>query len=124
MHEETDLLNCIGDIRPSEGEPLQCSRKAAIIRGILDRWSVGRQLRVDVDRSGGRLALSHPGALQKLQHILALRENQRTMALNMHAQEVMELSQVLHGELRLHRSDGALKELGRRSCEDYVVDIQ
>jgi hypothetical protein len=46
------------------------------------------------------------------------------MALDMHAQEVMELSQVLHGELRLHRSDGALKELGRRSCEDYVIDIQ
>jgi len=36
----------------------------------------------------------------------------------------MELTEVLHGELRLQRSDGALKESSRRGREHNVVDVE
>jgi hypothetical protein len=34
MHMETYLLNCIGDVRPGEGEVLQCAGKTPICSGI------------------------------------------------------------------------------------------
>jgi len=36
----------------------------------------------------------------------------------------MELTEVLHGEHRLERSDGTLQELCGGSCEDDVVDVE
>ena len=36
----------------------------------------------------------------------------------------MELTEVLHGELRLQQSDGALKESSRRGREHNVVDVE
>ena len=34
MHMETDLLNCICDVRPGEGEVLKCTGKTPICSGI------------------------------------------------------------------------------------------
>jgi hypothetical protein len=34
MHMETYMLNCIGDVRPGEGEVLQCTGKTPICSGI------------------------------------------------------------------------------------------
>jgi len=34
MHMETYLLNCIGDVRPGEGEVLKCTDKTPICSGI------------------------------------------------------------------------------------------
>jgi len=42
----------------------------------------------------------------------------------MHPQEVMELTEVLHSELRLQRSDGVLKESDRRGREHNVIDVE
>jgi hypothetical protein len=37
MHMQTDLLNSVGDVRPSEGEVLKCTSKTAISLGISNR---------------------------------------------------------------------------------------
>ena len=125
MHKETDLLDGICKIRTSEGQPLKSSCKATIILRVLDGRPICWQLRINVDRGGARLALSHACALQKVHHVLALREEQASAtALHMHPQEVMELTEVLHSELRLQRSDGALKESDRRGREHNVIDVE
>ena len=84
-----------------------------------------RILFVMLQNTNTRLALSHACALQKVHHVLALREEQAIAApLHMHPQEVMELTEVLHSELRLQRSDGALKESDRGGHEHNVVDVE
>ena len=61
-----------------------------------------RILFVMLQNTNTRLALSHACALQKVHHVLALREEQAIAApLHMHPQEVMELTKLLHGELKL-----------------------
>jgi hypothetical protein len=52
------------------------------------------------------------------------KEQTSATPLNMHPQKVMELTEILHNELKLQRSDGTLKEFDRRGCEHYVVDIK
>lgn len=64
-------------------------------------------------------------ARKNLQHVLTLGEQKAgTIALNVHPPEVVELAQVLHGELRLECSDGALEELSGGSGEDDVVNVE
>jgi len=76
LHEETDQLDGICEIRTGEGQLLKSSSEAAIIRRILDGRPICWQLRINVDRSSAWLALSHACALQKIHHILALRKEQ------------------------------------------------
>jgi hypothetical protein len=43
MHMQTDLLNGVGAVRPSEGQVLKCTSKTAISLWISDRsTSIGR----------------------------------------------------------------------------------
>ena len=64
MHVQADLLYCIRDIWPGEGEVLECSCKTAIIQRILDWGSSNRgNFRIDVNWSTAQLALSHPGTI-------------------------------------------------------------
>jgi hypothetical protein len=100
---EADLLDNVGEIRPGEGEVLLGSSKTPISTRINHRITQSsRQLRLSVNRSGARLAISHPGTLQDIQGILALvKEKTSLTGLNCHAQEVVKLTQILHGELLL-----------------------
>jgi hypothetical protein len=45
-------------------------------------------------------------------------------SLDMHAQEVVKLSQILHGELRLQSSDDAVQENHGGGCQNNVVDVE
>jgi hypothetical protein len=57
---------------------------------------------LSVNRSGARLAISHPGPLQDIQGILTLvKEKTSLTRLYRHAQEVVKLAQILHGKLLL-----------------------
>jgi hypothetical protein len=78
-----------------------------------------RQLRLSVNRSGARLAISHPDTLQDIKGILTLvkektypqkkkKEKTSLTGLNCHAQEVAKLTQILHGKL-LKGGDNPLK---------------
>ena len=60
MKMKTDLLNNVGEIRPSEGEVRQGTGQTPVGSRI-SHWipQVSRQLRLSVDRSGAGLAISH-----------------------------------------------------------------
>jgi len=46
------------------------------------------------------------------------------MALNVHPQELMKLTKILHGKLLLHSRNDASEEVREGSCADYVINIQ
>ena len=109
MHVQANLLNGISDIRPGEGEVLQSTGETPEVGGILNRWTISRQLGVGVHRSRARLALGHTCAAQNVKHVLPLREKSGATPLYMHPQEV-EFPQILHAELLLQGLNGALED--------------
>jgi hypothetical protein len=69
---EADLLDSVGEIRPGESEVLYGASKTPISSRISHKITQSsRQLRLSVNRSGARLAISHPGTLEYVQGILA-----------------------------------------------------
>jgi len=64
---KTNLLNCIGDIRPGEGEVPKCPGKTPICSGICHWCTLSlRELALCVNWSGAGLAVSHPSSLQDI----------------------------------------------------------
>src|SRR6185437_15903953 len=71
------------------------------------------------------LAISHPSPLQNVECILPLvKEHARRASLNSNAQEVVELTKILHSKLLLQRGDNALKQLLTGGGEHKVIDIE
>lgn len=68
MHVKIDLLNGIGDIRPSDGQVLQRTRETVIVSGIVN-WSTISLLGIGVNRTGTRFAISHTSMLKNLKTI-------------------------------------------------------
>jgi hypothetical protein len=69
---EADLLDSVGEIRPGESEVLYGANKTPISSRISHKITKSsRQLHLSVNRSGARLAISHPGTLEYVQGILA-----------------------------------------------------
>ena len=67
---------------------------------------ISRQLRLSIDRSGVWHAISRPSPLQNVECILPLvKEQARQASLNSNAQEVVELTKILHSKLLLQRGD-------------------
>ena len=100
---ETDLLDSVGEVQPGEGKVLQDTGQTSIGSRISHRSTqISRQLRLSVDRSGAGLAISHPSPLQDVKCVLSLvKERTRRARLNSDAQEVVELTQILHSKLLL-----------------------
>ena len=100
---ETDLLNSVGEVQPSEDEVLQSAGQTPVGSRISHQITqISRQLRLSVDRSGAGLAISHPSPLQDIEGVLPLvKEKTRRPRLNSDAQEVVELTKILHSELLL-----------------------
>src|SRR6185437_6819748 len=113
MHMKADLLNSICEVRPGESEILQGASKTPVGSRISHRIThISRQLHLSVDRSGAGLAISHPSPLQNIKCILPLvKEKARRARLNSNAQEVVELTKILHSNLLLQIRDDALKQL-------------
>jgi hypothetical protein len=70
MHVQANLLNCIGNIWPGEGEILESPSKTAVLTGICNRGTISRELGVSVHRSATQLAVTHTSSLQNIQHVL------------------------------------------------------
>ena len=122
---ETDLLDSVGEVRPGEGKVLQNTSQTPVGSRISHRITqISRQLRLSVDRSGAGLAISHPSPLQNIEGVLPLvKEKTRRARLNSDAQEVVELTQILHSKLLLQRGDDTLKQLLTGGCEHNVKRI-
>ena len=91
-----------------------CSASQTPVGSRISHWitQISRQLRLRVDRSGAGLAISHPSPLQNIECVLPLvKEKTRRTRLNSDAQEVVELTKILHSKLLLQRGDNALKQL-------------
>src|SRR6185503_17417268 len=70
-------------------------------------------------------AISHPSPLQNIKYILSLvKEKARRTRLNSNAQEMVELTKILHNKLVLQRGDDALKQLLTGGCEHNVINIE
>jgi hypothetical protein len=73
MHMETYLLNCIGDIRPGEGNVLQGTGQTPVGSQISNGGALRLGLlALSVNRGGTGLAVSHPCPLQDIESILPL----------------------------------------------------
>ena len=122
---ETDLLNSVGEVRPGEGEVLQGIGQTPVGSRI-SHWipQVSKQFRLSVDRSGAGLAIGHPSPLQNVKCVVPLVKKTRQTRLNSDAQEVVELTKILHSKLLLQRGDDALKQLLTGGCEHNVIDIE
>jgi hypothetical protein len=103
MHVKTDLLDCIRNVWPSERQVLEGASKAAEVCSIRHWGPLScSNLRIGVNWCGARLALCHSSAIQNVQHVLSLGEEETiTTALNLHAKEVMQFTEVFHGKLSL-----------------------
>jgi hypothetical protein len=123
---ETDLLDSVGEVRPGEGEVLQSTSQTPVGSRISHRITqISGQLRLSVDRSGAGLAISHPSPLQDIECVLPLvHEKTRRARLNSDAQEVVELTEILHSKLLLQRGDDTLKQLLTRGCEHNVINVE
>jgi hypothetical protein len=70
---KADLLSSVGEVRLGESEVLQGSSKTLVCSKISDRITQSsRKLCLSVNRSGPRLAISHPSSLQNIKRILLL----------------------------------------------------
>jgi hypothetical protein len=124
MHVQADLLNCIGDIWPGEGEVQKSSSKTAVLAGIRNRGTISRELRVSIHRSAARLAVTHTSSLQNLQHILALREKKAvTSALNADTQKMVKRPHVCHRKFLAECCDNPVKKTRRGRSENNVINI-
>jgi hypothetical protein len=84
MHVKTDLLDCVGNVRPGESEVLSSTHKAAIICRISNsRTTISRGFGASVNRGRARFAISQAMTSQDIQSILPLGEkNSITSSLN------------------------------------------
>jgi hypothetical protein len=73
MHMKAYLLDGVSNVRPSEGEVLEGTHKAAISSGISNTWAGIRwYFCTSVNWSGARLAVTHAKASKYVQSVLTL----------------------------------------------------
>jgi hypothetical protein len=111
MHVETDLLDSISDVRPSEGHVLQSTGKTAISCRICNwRAGVSRDLGTGVNRGCARITVTHTMAAENVQGVLPLGEEQvGLMALNSNFKEEVERTKVFHGKFLLQGCNNTVK---------------
>jgi hypothetical protein len=125
MHVKAHLLNNILHLRPSESEILQGANNEPIERSIRCwRTISGRELGLRVDRSGHRVAIKHPSAIQKLMSILPLMKKETIRTPNhLNTKEVVERSQIIESKLSPETISKMSYQLRRAVHQDNVIDI-
>lgn len=101
MHVKAHLLHGILEIRASKRQVLQRTDDGAIERRIRGRRAVKcRKLGLRVDRRGGRLAVKHARALEKLMSIpLLMKKEPISASDNLDAEELVQRPHILEGKL-------------------------
>jgi hypothetical protein len=120
------LLDSIDDVEMGEDKVLQCSDKTLITGRISHRRAgVGGDLALSVHQSRAGITISHASSLEDVNSVLALVEEQALgLTLNSDPQDVVQLTQVLHGEFLLKRGDDVPQEVEGGGREDDVVDVE
>jgi hypothetical protein len=103
------LLDCVEHVRHGEDEVLESSDHAAIGSQVADRATCVGDLGLRVHRCGAGHAVPHASMLNDIPSVLVLVEEEVIMLhLRGDAQEVVERTQVFHGELPLESCSGIL----------------
>jgi hypothetical protein len=128
MHEEAHLVNSVLQVRPSQGEVLESTHNTPVVRAISRREECtvrGRELGISVNGTRCRVTLSHAGLLENIHSILSLRQKQTIYgAGDSDAEEVVEVAEIRHGELRGEFGHDVLKKSRGRCGEDDVVNVE
>ena len=122
---KADLLNSIYEVRPAKNEVLQGSSKTPVGSRIRHGIThISRQLRLSVDRSGEGLQSVIPARSRiSSAYCPLVKEKTRRARLNSDAQEVVELTKIIHSKLLLQRGDDTLKQSLTGGGEHNVIDI-
>ena len=126
VHEQADLLHCVCKIRSSQREVLKGAGETPVLSGIGDGGALsGRELGTSVNGGRCRVTLGHACTLEKIQRVLALGEEEPVGgARDGDPEEVVEVAEVCHGELRVQTLGDALQESWSRGRQDDVVDVE
>jgi hypothetical protein len=126
MQVETHLVDSIGDIGSCERQVLQGADDTAIEHSISGwRASGGICFRLGVDWRGRGHAIHHAGAIQNISGVGCLME-MKTMLItsNLDAEELVQMTQVLHCKCALHTIDDMMVKLQGRRHQDDVIDVK
>ena len=100
MHEETGMLNSVGQVGTGDRHVLQGAGEAAVDSRVIEEVTVGYgEFAAGVDRSTNRMTIGHTGSFDDVQSILSLREMEsRRRARDSNAEEMRERAKGFRGE--------------------------
>jgi hypothetical protein len=126
MHVEADMLDSIDDVRTGECQILWGTNEAPKLSQISNRRPIlDRDHCLHVHGCRNWLAFHHAGVLKDVKSVLVLREEELIWSLLYgDSQEVMEGSEILHGELSLEGRYGVLQEHCAGCCKENVINIK
>jgi hypothetical protein len=126
VHVEAQLLDCVWNVRLGKGEVLESFGQATVGSRVADGGAhVEGDLGLSVDRHGAGIAVVHASTLKDVLSVLALvKEEAVRLLLHRGIEEVVEVVEVLHGELLLESCSGMLEKLRARGGEDDVINVE
>jgi hypothetical protein len=126
MHVEAHLLDCVGDVRPGEGEVLESLGQARVANRVADPPPhVRGDLGLSIDWRGVGLAITHVSALKDIPNVLVLvKEETVRSPLHWDAEEVVKRVDVLYHELLPESHSDTVEKLWVRGGEDDDIDVE
>jgi hypothetical protein len=123
---EEHLLDGVGDVGEGKDEVLQGPSETPIAGRISHRRAiVGADLALSVHQSHAGIAISHASALEDVDGVLTLVEEQALgSTLDGDPQEMVQLTQILHRKLLLQGGDDASQKAEGGGHENDVVDVE
>ena len=123
---KTHLLHDILDLWSSQSEVMQSTNDRPVESSIRSRRTIhGRKLGLRINRRSSGLAVKHAGALRELMSVLSLMKEEAIRTTHhLDAEEVVQRTQVLDGELSAKTSRELTEETSRTCHQDDVIDIE
>jgi hypothetical protein len=126
MHVEADLLYGVGDVEVAKRLVLEGTGEALEVNRISNRRPrLDRDLGLRVHRHQNRLALHHASSLKNIKSKLTQSEEELiSLMLHGDSQEMIEGSEILHGEFLLEDRYGLLQKCYAGCGEDNVINVK
>jgi hypothetical protein len=126
MHVEVDLLDGISDVGAGERQVLEGPNEAPEVSRISNRrLGLGGDFGMRVHWHRNWLAVYHASSLKNIESKLTLSEEESaSLMLYGDPQEIMEGSEILHGEFLLEGRYGLLQKCCARNGEDNVINVK
>mgnify|MGYP005837429505 CR=1 FL=1 len=100
MHEQTDLLDGVGNIRSGECKVLESASDTTIESDVRKGFAGRRKLGTRLSRCASGVTVDHTGFAEQLNSVLTLRkEETRRGSGDSNTEEVMKRAKICHAEL-------------------------